>query len=160
MRRDIDVVDCSPLGRIEKGVQGPNLAGLGHNHVEAGDGRLFPCEAETPCQLSYSVIGAGHAQICENEIRKFQQEPLDVIVDGFESDVQTIRIDEYAIRLPYRRHGRAPHLRAALAECFQVLSQEIVYTLHRVLCSAYGRLYLRQAAIDEQLDTGYVAAVV
>jgi hypothetical protein len=46
------------------------------------------------------------------------------------------------ISLPYRRYGRAPLLRVALAECFQVLSQEIVYTSHRVLRSGHTAGYI------------------
>jgi hypothetical protein len=36
---------------------------------------------------SYSVMGVGHTQLAENEIRKLQQEVLDSIVDGFGSNV-------------------------------------------------------------------------
>jgi hypothetical protein len=87
-------------------------------------------------------MGVGHTQLAENEIRKLQQEVLDSIVDGFGSNVPTVTIDEYAVRLPYRRYGRAPLLRVALAECFQVLAHEIAYSLHRILRSGNTAAYI------------------
>jgi hypothetical protein len=65
------------------------------------------------------------------------------------------------ISLPYRRYGRAALLGVAVVECSKVLLQEIVYILHRIGRSGHSAaLYLRQAAIDEQLDASYVAGVV
>jgi hypothetical protein len=81
-------------------------------------------------------MGVWSTQLAENEIRKLEQEALDRIVDRFGPNLPTVRIDEYAVRFPYRRYGHAPLLRVALAEGVEVLSQEIVYTLHRVPRSA------------------------
>src|SRR5579859_2652474 len=77
-------------------------------------------------------MGVWSTQLAENEIRKLEQEVLDSIVDRFGPNMQTVRIDEYTVRFPYRRYGHAPLLRVALPEGVQVHSQEIVYTLHRV----------------------------
>ena len=49
-------------------------------------------------------------------------------------------------------------LRKATVAEIQILSQEIIYTFHCVL--GYRRLYLGQAAVDEQLDSGDVTAVI
>src|SRR5450432_2664907 len=46
------------------------------------------------------------------------------------------------ISLPYRRYGCAPLLSVALAECIQILYQEIAYTLHRVLRSGHTAGYI------------------
>jgi hypothetical protein len=87
-------------------------------------------------------MGVWHTQLAENEIRKLQQEVLDSVVDGFGSNVQTVGIDKYSVRLPYRRYRYASLLRVALSKCFQVLFQEIVYTLHRILRSGYTAGYI------------------
>src|SRR5580658_2350490 len=105
---------CSPLGRIEKCVKRPNPAGIRDDHVEACDGRFFPREAEAPRQPPYPVMGVWSTQLAENEIRKLEQEALDRIVDRFGPNLPTVRIDEYAVRFPYRRYGHAPLLRVAL----------------------------------------------
>src|SRR5580658_4899504 len=47
----------SPLGRIEECVYCPYLAGIRDDHVEARNGRLFPCGAGAPRQPPYPVVG-------------------------------------------------------------------------------------------------------
>jgi hypothetical protein len=104
-------------------------------------GRLFPRGAEAPCRLPIPLWESGTPNSLKTKSGNFK-EVLDSIVDGFGSNVQTVTIDEYAVRLPYRRYGRAPLLRVALAECFQVLSHEIAYSLHRILRSGNTAAYI------------------
>jgi len=50
-------------------------------------------------------MGVWSTQLAENEIRKLEQEVLDSIVDRFGPNTQTVRIDEYTVRFPYRRYA-------------------------------------------------------
>ena len=65
-----------------------------------------------------------------HEIRKLQQQVLDLIGDVCGSNVQTVRIDEHAVRLLYR------------TDCSQVLSYEIVYPLQGILRSGNTAGYI------------------
>ena|SRR5450432_1802035 len=93
--RGIAGIRCSPRCTIEECVECFNFAAHRDNHVKTCDRRSPLSEAEAPCHPSYPVMGVGSTQLAKNEIRKLLQEVFDRIVDGFESEVLAIGVDEH-----------------------------------------------------------------